>query len=193
MAAVEVTGEAVRQWGTFGAIMVVFAGCVTVWIKGIPERLRVRNEGRQIELTDAQLLRQEFDELNKTNRKDIHDLKERAAKAEAAHHKAEKDHAESRREFEKALMEAASVQRENRADMDHMMFIIQLLVDEVKRLDPDPSHNRSIQQAEAVLLHMTNKRDPISGERKASAVSSAEGTVKAAQATVDELKHGDSN
>jgi hypothetical protein len=34
------------QWGTFAAVLAMLAGMVTVWIKGIPERLRVRNEAR---------------------------------------------------------------------------------------------------------------------------------------------------
>lgn len=32
------------QWGTFAGILTILAGLITVWIKGIPERLRVRIE-----------------------------------------------------------------------------------------------------------------------------------------------------
>lgn len=48
------------QVGTFGLLLVLIAGLVTVWIKGLPERLRVRNETRQIELNEAGLLRSEL-------------------------------------------------------------------------------------------------------------------------------------
>lgn len=33
------------QWGTFGGVLLILAGLVTVWIKGIPERRRAKSEG----------------------------------------------------------------------------------------------------------------------------------------------------
>lgn len=149
------------------------------WIRGIPDRIRAANERKVIDNSDAATLRNEFNELNKLNRRDIHDLKEKAAIAEAAAHKAAKDHAVDRQEYDRRLLEASSVMRESRADMEHLLFIIQCLIDEVKRLDPDPDNNRSIQQADAVLLHMSRKREvPVSDPSKSNALNSAENTAR---------------
>lgn len=50
------------QWGSFIALMTILAGCITVWIRGIPERFRVRTEARQIEIAEADLIRKELRE-----------------------------------------------------------------------------------------------------------------------------------
>lgn len=170
------------QVGTFGVLLVLLAGIVTVFIKGIPERLRVQNETKQIEMTEAEALRSEYTKLNDQARKDIHDFREQLQTMQAKQYFSDRK-----------LLEAATVQRQDRADMDTMMFLIRLLISEVKRLDPTPD-NAIIAQAESVLAHLTTLRgvaDPSKSDALNTAehaVADAKQTVRSATATCEEVK-----
>lgn len=195
----------IQPWITFGNLVVAaVVGLGVWWIRGIPDRMKAENERRALDNSSETQLRKEMTDLNAQNRKDIHDLRDKLATAMAAQHQSEKDHADQRREYDRQLMEAASVQRESQADMDHLLFVIQCLLDEVKRLDPDPEHNRSIQQAEAVLLHMAKKKSksqpPVSlpdpSQSKAmntakNAVDDAKQSLASSQETCREIKRSE--
>lgn len=51
------------QLGTFGLLLIAFLSAVTVWIKGIPERLRVKNEAREIDNAGIAALHKEMGEV----------------------------------------------------------------------------------------------------------------------------------
>ncbi len=172
------TGSA-AQWATLAAIII---GGITAWFKYGPDRKRADNEGIIIANMDAERLRREYDDLNQQNRKDIHDLKDKLAVTEAAIHQSDK-----------ALLKAASVQLQDRADMNSMMFLIDLLISEVKRLDPDPE-NKIIAQAEMVLAHMREQRtggNPSQTPAMNTAdhtLADAKQTVRSATVARDEIK-----
>lgn len=164
---------------TAATVLALFALSFRSWLVNRPIMARAENERKIIDDADAARLRREFDDLNKQNRQDIHDLKDRLAGAIAAQHLSDKQ-----------LLEAASVQRQDRADMNSMVFLIRLLISEIKRLDPDPN-NKIIEQAEVVLAHMGRGSDPTKSDALNTAehaVSDAKQTVRSATAACEEVK-----
>lgn len=154
------------QLGTiFQGISALLLAVGIWWVRGMADRRRAVNEGAVISNNDAATiraeLRAEYDDLNKQNRIDIHDLKDKLQLTSAAQHLSEK-----------ALLEAASCQRQDRSDMASMMFVIRLLLNELKRLDPG---SKVIEQAEMVLAHIEHGHhdDP----SKSRALDNAEHTV----------------
>lgn len=170
------------QWGMLVTLLGIAAGLWTAWIRGAPERRRAANEARIIDNTEAGRLRDEFMALHKLDRKDIHDLRNSLAILTGDQHKCTK-----------ALGEAHAENLKNRDDMRTLLFLIRLLISEVKRLDPDPE-NIIIKQAEMTLLELERKRkagDEVvvgAAETADRAVTAAEKTVDAARETVAEIK-----
>ena len=161
------------QWTLVGVVITSFFTALGIWFKYEPDRKRANNEEKAIELSDAEKLRLEYTGLNKQARQDIHDMREQLATMQA------KQHFSDRR-----LLEAATVQRQDRADMDTMMFLIRLLISEVKRLDKS-DNNAIIDQAETVLAHLTTIRG--AAIPKSETLTAAENAHLATQETVDEI------
>lgn len=172
------TGSA-AQWGLLGAFITAFFTALGIWFKYGPDRRRAENEAKSLEVTTEAKLRDEMTALNKQARKDIHDMREQLATMQA------KQHFSDRR-----LLEAATVQRQDRADMDTMMFLIRLLISEVKRLDKS-DNNAIIEQAESVLAHLTTIRG--AAIPKSDAMASAEHAHHATQETVDAMLAAEGN
>lgn len=157
----------VFQGGTLVAMLTLLAIVGRAWIVGIPERLRVANEGR---VTAAAELAERY----KAWRVEVHGLKNDlgvvAAKQVAC---------------DKALVEAHSVNRHNQSQMSTMLFLIRLLIRELERLAPD---SVIVQQAKITLEQLGH--EPFSPD-KSTAVLAAEHTVEVAKVAVKEVKQAE--
>ena len=133
------------------------------WVRGIPDRMRASNEARVIDNADIAARLKDW-------RTEVHGLKNELAKVAA-----------KQAQCDSALAEAHSVNRQNHDRMTTMMFIIRLLISELKRLDPK---SVIVKQAEETLVHMNGGGDP----NKSDALNAAEHTVEAAKETCEEVK-----
>src|SRR5687768_16702983 len=100
------------QWGMFITLLMILAGMITVWIKGMPERKRADNESAKLRGEQyADQIKDFRDEVH-GYRNDLHILQTRLNKAESA--------------------------SRLRADrITNMTFIIRLLISELRRIDPN--------------------------------------------------------
>lgn len=154
----------VFQGGTLLALLAVLGAW---YIRGMPDRARVRNEGMVI--TNAETARQ-YSEW----RKEIHDLKNEVMVL-----------AGKQVECIKALVEAHGINRHNEAQMSSMVFLIGVLIKEMDRVSP---HNVVAQQAKITLEHFGHA---ILDPDKSTALAAAEETVKVAKTAVEEVKHAE--
>lgn len=151
------------QWGTFLGVIAGLIGLATVYVRGIPQRVRANSEANQA--TNADYLKQ-----IEGFRADVHSYKNEVMGLQG-----------QLRKVEAALLRAESGSRLRADRITNMTFIIKLLISELRRLDPN---SIIVAQAEALLLQMEAAELPIT-----SAETKAHDTVKAAQATVSELAH----
>ena len=154
------------QGGTLFAIIVAAFTALGIWIKHGPDRTRAKNEGDQIEVDAAEVIRTDYAQQVKEFRAEVHKYRNELHAVQG--------------ELNKSLR--LSSQRNDR--INNMMFIIRLLISELKRLDPD---SIVVKQAEAMLIQM----DRTDGG-KSSALDAAEHTLDAAQATVAVVKKAES-
>ncbi len=157
------------QWGAFLSLLAILMGGVTVYIRGIPDRLRVRNEARQIEIDEAELIRSDYAQQIVEFRKEVHGYRNEL-------------HAVALRQnsTEKALTEAQRISRQRSDRINNMMFVLRLVMSELRRLDPS---SVILKQAEAMLGSM-GEDDPL----KSPTLNAAEHAVEAAETTVAEVK-----
>lgn len=130
------------------------------WIRGMPDRGRVRNEAKVI--ADAELARR-----YKEWRAEVHELKNQLAVVLA-----------EQRKCNQALAAALALNRP-------VLFLIRLLIREVKRLDPE---SPIIGQAESTLEHLGQAIDD---PAKSNVLNAAEQAVEAAEQTVEEAKQAE--
>jgi uncharacterized membrane protein YccC len=128
----------IPQWGAFGSLLGLLAMAVTVWIKGIPERLRVRNEGVALQAKIEEDLRGEAALRFQEFRNEVHDLRN---ELQAMSSRLSSSETTSRRRADKLSM---------------MIFILHLVMSELRRLDKD---SEVLQRAEMFL----NQIEPESG------------------------------
>lgn len=171
-------GGTLPQWITSAGVLTLLAGLATAYIRGWPERRRAKNEAKVIDHTEAETIRAEYQTLNKQARDDIHALRGELAAVNAAQVKCDK-----------ALTDAQADTRLYKEDMGTLLFLIRLLVSEVKRLDANP-HNIIIEQAEMTVDELARKRG-VALDTVSTVVAKAEHTVEAAQETLAEAKAGD--
>lgn len=142
-------------------LITVLGGGVTVFIKGIPQRTKANSDAKQAENNDyAQQIKELRVEMH-GYRNELHVLQQRLSQAESS--------------------------SRVRADrITNMMFIVRLLISELRRLDPQ---SVIVNQAEALLEQMDRAdTHPMTATETAErAVTKAKQTVKAAEATVTEL------
>lgn len=157
----------VPQWGAFGSLLALLVLALTAWIKGIPERLRVKNETTSLQATIEEDLRGEAAERFKEFRKEVHDLRNELAAARA----------------ELDLAAAKSLRRGDKLNM--LLFILRLVMDELSEKEPA---NKVLAQAKQLLSRV---EDEPHQPDNSDALNKAEDTVEAAQATVREVKAGE--
>lgn len=100
--------------GILASILTLIGAGWRVWVTGIPERLRVRIEGRQQEITVTEQRLKEF-------RDEVHGYKNQVAVLLAA----------------QRIIETTSNQRGERIRM--MAFVLRMVMGELCRLDPESS------------------------------------------------------
>lgn len=147
-------------------------GALIWWIRGMPERARVKNEGIVIAAAEAA-------DRYKVWRLEVHELKQEVAKVSARQYLTDKQ-----------LSDALAVNRHNKSQMATMLFLIKLLISELKRLDPKSA---IVHQAEMTLVQMEHDHgmDPTKSDALNTAevaVQDAKQTVRSAEATCEEVK-----
>lgn len=160
------------QWGAFLSLMGLLVGAVTVYIKGIPERTRARNEGAGQESNAETAIRKEYVDQIREFRKEVHgyrnDLQIIAIR----------------------LNTSESISRQRGDRIRNMLFIIRLLISELKRIDPT---SIVVSQAEAMIEQMVRDNvdsieplPPESGALHAAkdAVADAKDTLASTEKTV---------
>lgn len=153
----------VFQGGTLAAILALLAVVLRTYIVGMPERARVALEGKTIATGEAS-------ERYRAWRVEVHELKTEVAKVSARQYLTDKQ-----------LSEALAVNRHNEVQMRTMLFLIRLLISELKRLDPQSA---IVKQAELTLEQMDEGRDP----GKSDALNTAETAVQDAKQTLASTK-----
>lgn len=155
------------QGGTMAAMIALLAIVGRAWIIGIPDRLRIANEGKVSAAA-------ELAERYKAWRVEVHEMKNHLMVV-----------AGKQADCDKALAEAHSVNRHNQVQINTMLFLIRLLIRELERLAPD---SLIVQQAKATLEQLGH--EPFDSG-KSSARLAAEHTVKAAEIAVEEVKQAE--
>lgn len=156
----------VFQGGTMAAMFAVLAIVGRAWIVGIPERLRVANEGKVSAAA-------ELAERYKAWRVEVHDLRNdlQAVAGEQA-------------KCNKALAEAHADNRLLHGEKNTMLFVIRQLIRELERTAPD---SIILEQGKATLEQMGHGIDA----SKSTALAAAEHTVNAAKVVVEEVKQAE--
>ncbi len=112
------------------ATFAMLAGIIIWWIRGMPERGRVKNERKSIDMAEMDKLLADYGEQIKAARQAIHDLRNELHVALGA----------------LSASDRVSDQRHNW--IGDMLFIIELLISELERLDPK---SMIVKQAKAML------------------------------------------
>lgn len=134
------------QWVILITLMSSAFTALGIWLKYGPSRMLAANAKHIIDNDAAKTLRTEWESLNKQNRTDIHRLNNELQKI-----------IKEQIDCAKELSEAHAINRANRDDMRTMMFLIRLLISEVKRLDPDPDNNIIIHQCEDIMAELDRR------------------------------------
>jgi hypothetical protein len=157
----------VFQGGTLAALLILLAGVATVFIRGIPDRLRVQNEGRSADVKAETALRDEYAERYRETRKEVHGLRNELSAALAD------------------LYQSNNMRTRTRDRFNMVLFILRLVMDDLRHRDPE---SPLLRQAEGLLQQvMEDVDDPT----KSTALNAAEHTVAAAKATCEEVKHSE--
>ncbi len=155
----------VFQGATFAAIITAILTALGIWIKYAPERGRVANERKTIDMAEMDKILADYAEQVKAFRIEVHTLRNELHGAVA----------------ELLASDKISDQRSNW--INDMMFIIELLIAELERIDPK---SLIIKQARAMLKRISDQgKDP----KKSEALNIAETAVRDAHQTVRSTEH----
>lgn len=150
------------QWALFGTAVTAFFTALGIWFKHAPDRRRAANELEQIKINEAELIRTDYTKQIKDFRLEVHGYRNDLAVIQLRLEKSE------------------SVSRQRSDRINNMMFIIRLLISELKRHGP----SIIVDQAEAMLRQMGETDE---GANKSPALSAAEHAEQAASLTVGEV------
>lgn len=156
------------QFGTFTLLLILTAGLATVWVKGIPERLRVKNEGKAIDNAEMAGLRREVAEVRG-------DLK--------------KCEAECADELRKVHEELWGMRKQNIAEQISLINIILNSVDA-----PELKAMLKVLESVKATLNARVFIDPAKSDQlnvAEHAVMDAQQTVRTAKQTVTEVKRSE--
>jgi hypothetical protein len=154
----------IPQWGAFGTLLVLLALALTAWIKGIPERLRVKNEREAQDTKAASDIRDEYALRYKETRLEVHGLRNELQIVRA----------------ELAASQTKSMRRSDKLNM--VLFILRMVMDELQAKEPK---NKVLAQAVKLLSRVEDEpHDPANSD----AVNAAEHTVEVAKEAVHEVK-----
>jgi hypothetical protein len=158
------TTGSVPQWGAFGSLLIILGLTLRVWVKGIPERLRVKNEATSLHAKIEEDLRGEAAKRFKEFREEVHGLRNDVMSLSGRLTKSEST---SKRRADKLSM---------------MALILRLVMGELRRIDPD---SEVLKQAEILMAQVLNETPE---DEKSTTLKTAEHAVEAAQDTVIEVK-----
>ncbi len=158
----------VFQGATLFTVIAAALTALGIWIRHGPERGRVRNESLTVQAKIEEDLRSDAAQRFAEFRKEVHGLRNELAKHIA----------------DLTLSEASRRRGSDKLSM--MGFILQLVMTELRRLDPD---SPTLDQAERLLESLLAEDAPEIDKSKA--LKKAERTVTSAQDTVDEVKHSE--
>lgn len=154
------------SWGTFLSLVTIIVGAITVWIKGYPDRGRVANERMVIESSEMEKVIANYEITVKGFRDEVHGLRNELQIVRG----------------ELFASDKVGDQRNNW--INDMMFIIELLISEVERLDPK---SPTIKQARAMLHRMGGNSSKDAD--KSEAMNTAETAARDARQTVRSTEH----
>jgi hypothetical protein len=160
------------QGGIFGAALLMLGVVVRTYIMGMPDRARVDIERKTVETAEAT-------ERYRAWRLDIHDLKNDIARVSA-----------KQVITDGQLSAALAINRHLRSQMTTMLFLVGLLISELKRLDPK---SVIVRQAEMTLEEMEShtQADPSKSDAMniaETAVADAKQTLASTKETCEEVK-----
>lgn len=154
----------IPQWGAFGSLLGILGLALTAWVKGIPERLRVKNEREAQDTKAASEIRDEYALRYKETRLEVHALRNELQVVRT----------------ELSQSQAKSMRRGDKLNM--VLFILRMVMDELSSKDQG---NKVLAQAKTLLARV---EDEPHGQGNSDALNAAENTVAAAQEAVHEVK-----
>jgi dihydroxyacetone kinase len=142
-------GGTLPQWGTFLAALSMLIGLITVYIKGIPDRHRVRIE-------ETQVTGQQYAEQITEFRKEVHGYRNEL-------HIIQRD------------LERAESKARQRADrIVALTVVVKLVMSELRRLDPK---SLILEQAEDILGQIIEEPSETAADAAKRTVAAAEQTL----------------
>lgn len=154
----------VFQGATFVTVILALVGALGYWIKGLPERGRVKNEASILTAKIEEDMRGEAAVRFREFREEVHALRNELQRVEGKLHT--------------SMVE--SVRRSDKLNM--VLFILRMVMDELHVKDPE---SRILDQARTLLGRLEN--EPHQKDNSA-ALNAAEDTVDAANSAVREVK-----
>jgi len=151
------------QGATFAAIITAIMGALGIWIKYGPERGRVSNERKELELSEMEKALAAYAEQIKVFRDEVHKYRNELQAVQGELHTSDK----------------ISSQRSNW--VNDLVFVIELLIAE---LETDKPKSLAVKQAKEVIKRM-GAGDPA----KTDAMNTAESAVRDAQQTLRSTEH----
>lgn len=148
------------QWGTFLTVLTGLIGLITVYIRGMPERHRVRIEERKIDVAAHSTQLQQYADQITEFRKEVHGYRNEL------------------HVVQRNLEKAESLSRRRGDRIVALTIVVKLVMSELKRLDPD---SLILGQAEQLLTQM------IEEDRPETAADAARQTLEAAERTVEKV------
>ena len=170
------------QGGIFTTLVAILGVVARQYVAGAADRKRASNEGHKILTEEHTLIRQDYTKQIIDLRVAMHELRNEMQVLTNSH-----------QSTTKLLVEAQSINRHNKEQMHTMMFLIKLLISELKRIDPD---SIIVAQAESTLNQMTAGADPSDShalEAAKIAAKDARQTVRTTEHAVAELKVNEAN
>lgn len=159
------------QGGSFAALLSLLGLAIAAYFKYAPAMAAQKNEGKKIDLEEDQQIRADYAAQIADFRKEVHSYRNELAKV-----------ASLQAATEKRLNMSEATSRRRSYRIDNMMFVIRLLISELRRLDPD---SVIVKQAEAMLLQMQDE-DRLEGlaSNQSPALAAAVESERAAAHTV---------
>lgn len=158
----------VFQGGTFAVLLMILGTVAARYVQGMPDRQRAGNESKALNIGEMETILADYAEQIKTFRAEVHGYRNELQAVRG----------------ELLASDKISSQRSDR--INNMVFIIELLISELERLDPS---SVIVKQAKAMLRHMAGG-DPKKSEAlnvAETAVADAKQTVRSAENTVVEI------
>ncbi len=165
------TGSA-AAWATFAAIVAAAFTALGIWFRHGPDRKRADNERKALDATEMERILADYADQIKAFRLEVHGYRNEVQAVRGE------------------LLASEKVSSQRSDWIQDMMFVIELLISELERIDPQ---SLIVKQAKAMLKRMGDV-DPAKSDALNTAehaVRDAKQTVKSATAAVAEVKQSE--